>query len=378
MRIGVNARWLERKETGIGQYTLNLFRKLATDHPEDEFTLVVRQKVDHKFPKNVRIKVIPEKKWLILSGLKKGFWEHCQLRRYFNSKKFELIHLTYPAYPIRGLKVPSVTTIHDIIPWQDARYRQKLRSKIYFWFTGKALRKAPHFLAVSETTKKDFTHHFGIDPSKVTVTYEAVSDAYKLPTTTTTTTTTLQLQTTHYLLYIGGYDPRKNVPKLISLLSQLEDENLTLVLAGGKVSDTNLYNSYDLQKNTEKGKLNILKTGFLNEEELGALYKEAKALINISEKEGFNLPILEAAYVGTPVITSDIPVHRELYEDYAIFLPLDDDAEALKILKDFMQNPKAPKTNLKEKYNWEDAAKRTYEAYKLTTTQKCFGSRGST
>jgi len=375
MKIGVNARFLDRTETGIGQYTLNLFRKLAQDHPKDEFTLVVCRKIPHKLPPNINIKVIPEKKRLIFGGLKKGFWEHCQLRRYFDSQQFDIVHFTYPAYPIRGLRTPSVTTVHDIIPWRDKRYRKKLRSKIYLWLTGKAIKKAPQFLAVSKTTKKDFARYFQIDPAKITVTYEAVSDAYRNPQTANSP---LPTTVTNYLLYVGGYDPRKNVKKLIHLISQLKDQNITLVLAGGKVLDNKLYDSYDLQKDPKIDKLNILKTGFLGEEELGALYKEAKALINISEKEGFNLPLLEAAYVGIPVITSDIPVHRELYEDYAFFLPLNDDREALRKLSKFLRDPKLPQVDLKERYNWELVAKTTYEAYNLKTTQQCFGSRGST
>lgn len=368
MEIGVNARFLEKRETGIGQYTRSLFRKLAEINPNDNFTLVVRQKIDQEFPQNVRVKIIPEKKWLLFGGPKKGFWEHCQLRRFFNSKKFDLVHFTYPAYPIRGLAVPSVTTIHDVIPWQDKRYRRKIRSKIYFWLTGKALKKAPQFIAVSETTKHDFAKRFRINPNKITVTYEAVSDHYKNPTGS------YKLPATNYLLYVGGYDARKNVKKLVSLVSQLKDPNLTLILAGGKVKNGKLYDSYNLQKSSQESNVNVLKTGFLNEEELSALYKNAKALINISEKEGFNLPLLEAAYVGTPVITSDIPVHRELYGDYAVFLPLNDDKKSLKILRQFMKNPQTPKVDLKEKYNWENSAKSTYNAY-LKTIKQCSGSR---
>ncbi|OIP80743.1 hypothetical protein COW94_04715 [Candidatus Peregrinibacteria bacterium CG22_combo_CG10-13_8_21_14_all_44_10] len=368
MEIGVNARFLEKRVAGIGQYTGSLFRKLAEINPNDNFTLVVRQKIDHDFPQNVCVKIIPEKKWLLFGGPKKGFWEHCQLRRFFNSQKFDVVHFTYPAYPIRGLAVPSVTTIHDIIPWQDKRYRKKIRSKIYFWLTGKALKKAPQFIAVSETTKHDFAKQFSINPSKITVTYEAVSDSYKNPTTE------CKLPTTNYLLYVGGYDARKNVKKLVSLVSQLKEPNLTLILAGGKLDSGKLYDSYNLQKSSQESSVNVLKTGFLNEEELSALYKNAKALINISEKEGFNLPLLEAAYVGTPVITSDIPVHRELYGDYAVFLPLNDDKKSLKILRQFMKNPQTPKVDLKEKYNWENSAKITYNAY-LKTIKRCSGLR---
>jgi len=382
MKIAANARWLERTYTGIGQYTLHLFRQLAKDHPKDTFTLVVRKKIKHKFPKNIHVKVIPEKKWLLLSSLKKGYWEHCQLRKYFSQQKFDLIHFTYPAYPLCGISKPAITTIHDIIPWEDKRYNKSLRSKIYFWLTKKALRKCPQFIAVSETTKNKFSREFKIPSSRITVTYEAVSPEYSKQQSA--------LRTKNYglgttLIYVGGYDPRKNVEKLIKLLGKLNEPDLTLVLAGGKIMKNKFYNAYDLQKSSKKSTINILKTGFVSEKELGALYRSAVAVINISENEGFNLPLLEAGYTETPIITSDIPVHRELYEGHAILLPLNNNAKALKTLKQFIHNPnlqekyKKKASKLKEKYTWEKSAKKTYESYQKTThlpSKQCLGSSG--
>lgn len=374
MKIGVNARLLAEPYTGIGRYTQNLFRKLAKKHPDDEFTLVVPKEIQTKFPRNVKIEVLPEKKWLISASLKKGWWEAHQLPRFFRKNKFDLLHYTYLC-PFTDLETPLVATIHDVIPFKNPEYQQKTRSKIYFNLITKTVGAAPiTFLAVSETTRKEAIEHLGIPEGKIVTTYEAASKTYLTPPEYPEKALRKHEIKRPYLLYIGGYDERKNVKYLCQIFSEIQKSqpDLTLVLAGGKLHSNKLYSSYDLPKNFEKGTINLLRTGFVEEEELNALYRGSIALINLSKQEGFNLPILEAAYTETPIVTSDIEVHRELYENHALLLPLDDPKSATETLAEFLENSslqeeyRAKTAKLREKYTWEKAAEKTYEAYMRT------------
>jgi len=68
--------------------------------------------------------------------------------------------------------------------------------------------------------------------------------------------------------------------------------------------------------------------GFVDEVELVALYQGAKAFVTASRDEGFNIPPLEAMASGCPVLCSDIPVHRELFDGAALFFPAES-SEAL-------------------------------------------------
>ncbi len=362
MRIGVNARLLE-KAVGIGQYTLNLYKHMAEDHPEDEFVLVTRKNVKVDLPNNVSIKVIPEKKWIPFASLKKGYWEQIQVPKFFKKEKLDVIHYTYPASPLKKLKTPSTVTVHDTIPWDDKRYTKSFRSKIYFWLTKRSLKKEKTIIAVSETSKRDLLNLIHGDPKRVHVTYEAASESFAQ-------NVECRMKNEEYLIYVGGYDVRKNVPQLIEIFEKISPEflNLKLLLVSGEGF---------LQKNVKNSNINILTTGFVEEQELAKLYRGAKAFINISEKEGFNLPILEAAYSETPILTSDIPLHRELYDPHVLFLPLQDQEKAATLVSNFIKNPKIQKKlreetkKLREKYTWEEAAKKTYE---ILTTLKCSGS----
>ena len=263
MKIGVQARLLAEPYTGVGSYTEHLFTKLAQDHPEDEYTLFTYKKVTTTFPKNIKIKVIPEKKWLLLASLKKGYWERFQVPKFF--KNFDIIHHTYP-----NLAPGGIVTIHDVIPWKNKKYRASLRSKTYFHLVKKALKKADKILAVSQTTKKEAVKYLGLSPKKITVTYEAADPEYLRPANKNPIDPP-------YLLYVGGYDERKNIDYLIEVFSKTKHPNLKLVLAGGKVKNTSLYDSHNLQKSSKNDKINLLKTGFVSIEELNALYRGAQA-----------------------------------------------------------------------------------------------------
>ena len=366
LKIGVNARLLAEPYTGIGRYTQHLFNKLAKAHPLDEFTLVTYKPVETKFPRNVRIVVIPEKWWLFSASLKKGFWESTQLTNFFKKNKFDILHYTYPC-PLSEQK--AIVTIHDVIPFKTPEYQRRLRSKIYFGQIKKALAKAPiQFLAVSETTKREAEKYLGIPGQKITTTYEAASDTYLREPKDLLSKFNIDKP---YLLYVGGYDARKNVDYLCQIFRTIQPKfpDLKLVLAGGKLHKDKLYSSYDLPKSIEKGKINLLRTGFVSEEELSALYGQSVALINLSKQEGFNLPLLEAGYAGTPIVASDIEVHRELYEENALFLPLDDPEKASQTLTEFLKNParqeefRTRAKELRDKYTWEKTAEKTYEAY---------------
>jgi len=98
----------------------------------------------------------------------------------------------------------------------------------------------------------------------------------------------------------------------------------------------------------------------LKEDELNVLYRGALAFVHLSEKEGFNIPILEASNCGAAMILSDIPVHREVAEKAAIFVKDRNEAVAAmkkmmdpEIQKDYSQMSK----RLARKYDWEKYAK---------------------
>ncbi len=337
MKIGVNARLLAKPFTGIGQYTRNLFKELAEIDSETQYILVVPEKIpqeiERKFPKNVTVKILSEKR-LPTAGLRKTWWEQIQIPEFFVKEGVDLAFFTYPSNPwtkdwYRG-KIKTVVTVHDCIPWMHKQYRKGILSRIYHSQTKKAVRLADLVLTVSGNSKNDIEKCCKVDSAKIEVVYNDVSGVYKEPPSKEFAKEVLgrfSLKDKRFFLYVGGYDERKNVNFLVEeyLKFTAENKGIPLVLAGGKLFQNKLYKSFDKLRNLG----NIVKTGFLKEEELACLYGNCLAFVNLSRCEGFNLPILEAANCGAAMILSDIPVHREVAKDSAMFVDVGVDGKVI-------------------------------------------------
>lgn len=366
MKIGVNARLLTKPFTGIGQYTRNLVAELARKDAETQYVLVVPHEIPHQlaaeFPENVEIKVLKEKKFPS-AGLRKTWWEQIQVPEFFVQQKVDVAFFTYPSNPWtndwykKGLK--TVVTVHDCIPWMNKNYRKGILSKMYHSQTRKAVKKADLVLTVSGSSKDDIEKVCEVAEKKIEVVYNDVSPVYKEEPHKTFVNEVLgrySLKSGKYFLYVGGYDERKNVNHLVQEFLKFEKEHrgVPLVLAGGKLFKNKLYKSFDKLENLG----NIVKTGFLSEEELACLYRNSLAFVNLSKHEGFNLTILEAANSGTAMILSDIPVHREVAENSALFTK---NSEVIESLEEMINEKKRSEWQKKsaalaKKYSWKKYA----------------------
>ena len=110
-----------------------------------------------------------------------------------------------------------------------------------------------------------------------------------------------------YLLCLSTIEPRKNLKTvIISFVKALKlnpDDNLYLVIAGPHGWMNN--ELYETINNSALLNQRVVFTGFVDENDLAALYSGAEMFIYLSYYEGFGLPVLEAMKCGTPVIASD-------------------------------------------------------------------------
>ena len=115
-----------------------------------------------------------------------------------------------------------------------------------------------------------------------------------------------------YLLFVGGLSKRKNLKNLINAFIELNNKNIKLKVIGADVNHlvSDSINQYS----------NIEYIDDVSDEQLTKLYSNAKMLVFPSFYEGFGLPPLEAMSCGCPVVISNIPVLRELYENSALYI----------------------------------------------------------
>ena len=104
-----------------------------------------------------------------------------------------------------------------------------------------------------------------------------------------------------FLFFVGSFQPRKNLPFLLSLMPDLYKKGLQLLVVGGKgwknTSISEIINSPGFPSEA------VVFAKFVTNEQLADLYKIAECFVSTSLNEGFGLPQLEALKCGCPVVT---------------------------------------------------------------------------
>lgn len=288
--IYIDARMIE--SSGIGTYikNLSLNNDLYNYYLGDKQTLEKYCDKDNIIEYNSKIYGIKEQLKFPYNKIAKNDILHCP-------------HYNVPIF-FRG---KLVVTIHDIT---HIVYPEYLPNKLAFYYAKfmiwLATKKSKHIFTVSDYTKQDLVKYFKVNPEKITVTYNAVSDIFKpldkkiwkfmydkysIP------------KDKKIILYVGNKKPHKNLERLLYAFNQIENkENCVLVFTGKGFGNYTKLEEVTKELNLEKY---VIHTGIVPEEELVYLYNMADLFVFPSLYEGFGIPPLEAMACGTPVIASN-------------------------------------------------------------------------
>jgi glycosyltransferase involved in cell wall biosynthesis len=333
MRIAVNARFLlPGKLEGLGWYTHELARRMALAHPEDEFIFFFDRPYDPAFvyAENVRpVVVFPPARHPLLWYC----WFEWALPHFL--RRFQPDVLFSPdAYLSLRSKIPTVLTVHDLLPLQHPEQVPWGPRVFYRHFLPKYIQKAEAVVTVSEYTRQAILAAVPVPPEKVSVAYNGCRDAFR-PLNESDQAAVRQRYTggAPYFFYAGAIHPRKNVDRLIRAFDRFKSEtgsDLRLVLGGRQAWQTGPVEDA-LRRSPNRA--HILPTGYLQESELAALMASAVGFTYVSLGEGFGLPLLEAMYCDTPVICSNTTALPEVAGPAALLVdPLSEQAiaEAMK------------------------------------------------
>jgi alpha-1,3-rhamnosyl/mannosyltransferase len=268
---------------------------------------------------------------------------------------------------------PLVLTIHDIIPILLPQFFTVRQRILYRASLSLALRRADCVICVSESTRTDLHARFHLDPSRLFVVYEGVSEAFRVSggDARQAARNTFNLPD-EYVLYVGSNKPHKNLPILVEAFAQLRPKSV-LVLAGPSDSRFN-----QERMNAERLGLreHVRFLGTVPEKMLPTLYGGAKAFVFPSLYEGFGLPVLEAMACGVPVACSDIPSLRETAANAALYFDPKDGrsvASALeRIVGDETLRAYLHSGGIKRaaELSWDAAARKTLEVYEAVASSQ--------
>jgi glycosyltransferase involved in cell wall biosynthesis len=365
MKIAINGNFWDKPNTGSGQYVRALVTALKQRDAANEYIVMMPSTV----------------------GGQRSMFGH--LRDNFAKVWFEQIafvnacrraHVTLAHVPYFGSPFfpPSrtVVTIHDLIPLILPAYRGSVLVRAYTALAASSARRADAIIADSECSKRDIVNRLKINAARVGVVYLAADARYR-PLGDAAQVETVRRKYAlpeKYLLYLGGYDQRKNLRVIIEAFARLPEfyrAGYQLALAGvtlGKDSEffpdpRRLARAANLPADA------ICYVGGIDETDKPALYAGAAVFLFPSLYEGFGLPPLEALACGTPVICANASSLPEVVGDAAITLPPDDVpawADALRaVLSDEARRATLRERGIAqaEKFSWRRTAEETLAVY---------------
>lgn len=343
MKIAIDVSPLQtgHKVRGVGFYLEHLRKALLDYHPENEYTFFTR---GEQLPKDIDIVHFPY---------------------------FEPFFLALPLYK----RFKTVVTVHDLTPIVFPQaFPRGLKGELKWQMQRYALKHANGIVTDSESSKADIIKLVKADFKKVDVVYLAAGEEFVV---LEDKSLLAKVKRKYHLpnkfaLYVGDVTWNKNLPRIIN---SSKIANVPLVLVGKALASTdfdrnNSWNKDLIEVNLlVEGQKSILRLGFVDTEDLVAIYNLSTVFIMPSLYEGFGLPILEAMACGCPVITSKEGSLKEVAGNAAFYVDAYNEtniAEGLrKVFEDEPTQNEYRQKGLEQvnNFSWRKTALETIKSY---------------
>ena len=232
------------------------------------------------------------------------YWEATRLPGLIRRANVDVFHATWNSGIPNRCPAPAVLTIHDLIPWDDpgAHFATVRQRWCYKYAVGASARRARRVTTVSDHTRREVMNRLNLPGGRVVTIHNGV----EIPRDESSDCEAAAdgPETARYVLYVGGHEPRKNVAGVLTaMLEYWErfDTGLELRLTGD-VSSLSPDAAVVYRRLPSGAPVRFL--GTINDVELSRQYASARAVLMLSLREGFGLPVLEAMAHGCPVVAA--------------------------------------------------------------------------
>jgi glycosyltransferase involved in cell wall biosynthesis len=328
LKIIINASCLLEPMTGIGNYVCQVLKWMASIAPEHDYTYFYQGQYSKKLNiaslESKRSGLYVMKHFIsripIANKVAKTGWRWLR-DSYAGRSNLELydIYFEPSIMPIELRAKKMIVTVHDLSfyihpEWHLDDAASYLRRNFI-----KRIPAANRIITVSETIKQELVDLFSIRQNMIDVIYNGIDhDVFKVYSEDILEEYAREKKLPQYfILFVGSIEPRKNLLRLLDAYEALPirlRKEVKLVLAGFRG-----WNNKEIMKRIDCLSKQVYYYGYVSNLELAYLYNLTGLFVYPSLYEGFGLPPLEAMACGAKTLISDIPVHRELYGDVALF-----------------------------------------------------------
>ncbi len=372
MKIGINALYsMSGGYGGMQVYLENLLEELLRiDNENEYFIFCNKENFEIFLSKNWKAEKI---QCPVSSGLSisKTLWEQFILP--LQAKKRAVDLLFSPAYitPL-NIKCKTVTTIHCIKYIHHPRDFDNLTLKTLDFFIPRSSRKSDRIITVSQYTRKELIDYFKADSSLIDVIPYSVGENFNISTPHKEDIRKKYGIRGKFVLSVASTKSHKNVKGLVEAFAVLkENEKIEhqLVLVGDKRP---LLKNDWFGTQFSRWEKDIIFTGFIPNNELPPLYRNADLFVFASKYESFGIPVIEAMSCGAPVVTSTVSALPEVAGGCALLADpynVSDIAEKMKaLMKDKPLREKMISGGLEhvKQFSWRRTAIETLNVFRKT------------
>ncbi len=350
MRIGIDARELGARPTGVGRYLAGLLREWAVDDRAraHEFILYSPEPLGASLDRGR----FPTR---LISGPGGTWWEQVQMPAVAGRDHLDVFFSPAYSSPLFR-RVPEVVAIHDVSfaahpEWFTTREGVRRR-----WLSRQAALQARAVITISQFSRRELVDRLGVPDTKIWVIPPGVM-APNVPAGLD--------QTDGSVLFVGSILNRRHVPQLIRAFAAVARGHRTVTL--DIVGDNRSYPREDLASLVAGDSLDgrVRWHAWIGELELATLYGAARAFAFLSEYEGLGLSPLEALAANVPPLLGDTPVARESCGDAALYVPVNDSAAIARGLEQLLFDESvrgrilSAAPQVLARYSWPQAARET-------------------
>lgn len=379
MRIAFNGLFLQDSGSGTGQYTRHLLEALGRVDGVNEYVILSPRDVADvpDTPSTFTWRTAPVGQ-LERGGrnVEKLVWEQYTFAAAAKREHARLMHVPHFAPPLLTHGIPSIVTIHDVIPLRLPAYRTSPAAVAYAQVVAQAAKRTAMVIADSEFSKRDIMELIGLPEDRIRVIllapapqFRRIADAERLRAVRER-----YGLGERFVLCIAGLDQRKNISTLIAAFAaafhEIGDPELRLFISGDpkRLGTTPLFPDWRPLAAT-LGIGNQVLCDFVAEGDKPALYSATSCFVYPSLYEGFGLPPLEAMACGAPVVSSERTSLPEVVGRAGILVnPEDPDAlgDALRRVltsRELRDDLRARALAHSKRFNWAQVAVETSAVY---------------